>query len=139
MSDWPKLSKSEIYKWISDESFTPTHHLIIHPSRTGRTLQALYQGEMREFYRVKITLGRESIVAGSCSCPVGYGGRCQHAAALLFLWLEDPDRFIEVRSLSAALETHNEAQLIVRLHQLMARYPDLETLFEIPLPGTGGK
>ena len=137
MSDWPKLNKSEIYKWMSDDSFSLNHHLIINPSRTGYTLQALYQGEMREFYRIKIMLDKEKIVAASCSCPVGYGGGCQHAAALLFVWLEDPDRFIEVGSLQAALEKHNDAQLIVRLRQMMARYPDLETLFEIPLPGTG--
>ena len=137
MNDWPTLSKAEIYQWVSDESFGLDDKQIHHPSCTAHTLQGLHQGPMREFYRIKMTIGSSGIEGGHCSCPVGYGGRCAHAAALLFLWLEQPELFLKVEPLISALDRHNEAELKKRLHQMMVRYPDLETLFDLPLPGTG--
>lgn len=139
MNDWPTLSKAEIYKWVSDESTDFDYQQIHHPSRSANHVQGLYQGPMREFYRINMTLGPKGIEAGHCSCPVGYGGRCVHAAGLLFLSLEQPEWFIRVEPLERALSQHNEAELRRRLHQMMARYPDLEALFDLPLPGKGAE
>jgi len=139
MNNLPTLSKVEIYKWVSDESSGLNYQQIHHPSRSANHVQGLYQGPMREFYRIKMTLGPKGIEVGHCSCPVGYGGRCVHAAALLFLWLEQPELFIPVEPLESALSQHNEAELRRRLNQMMARYPDLETLFDLPLAGKGAE
>ncbi len=139
MNDWPTLSKVEIYKWVSDEPAIMNYEQIHHPSRTQNSLQGLYQGALREFYRIRMTIGAKGIEAGDCSCPVGYGGRCFHAGALLFLWLEQPELFIRVHTLESVLSQHNEAELRKRLAQMMARYPDLETLFDHPLAGKGGE
>ena len=58
MNDLPTLSKVEIYKWASAESADFDYQQIHHPSRTANHVQGLYQGPMREFYRIKMTLDR---------------------------------------------------------------------------------
>jgi hypothetical protein len=48
--------------------------------------------------------------------------------------LSDPDVFMEVENLDAALERRSKAKLIALLQRVMERYPALEMLLELPLP-----
>ena len=77
---------------------------------------------------MQVTLGQAGIVTGGCSCPVGFGGRCKHAAALLLTWLHRPDAFLEVEELEARLDRRSKPELVALLRRAINRYPDLEEL-----------
>ena len=129
MTDPPQLTEPDIRRWISERSFERgqgyfRHGHILDPRRQGDTLKARCLGSRPTPYYVEVTLGQEGIVAGACSCPVGGGGHCKHAAALLLTWLHQPDTFLEVEDLDTAL-----------IRRMVARFPDLETLLELPIVG----
>jgi uncharacterized Zn finger protein len=84
-------------------------------------------------YSVEITLGDTGIAMGDCSCPVGAGGYCKHAVALLLTWIDDPEAFLEVEETRALLERRSKAELIELVERMIARYPDLEALLELPI------
>jgi len=135
----PDLTESEIRAWSGEPSFSRGEQYfrqgaILDPRRAGLTLKAHCAGSRPEPYRVQVTLGSKGVVAGECSCPVGAGGHCKHAVALLLTWLDDPDAFVEVEDLETALERRSKAELIALIRRMMGRYPELETLLELPMP-----
>ncbi len=142
MSSLPHLTESEIRAWSSEPSFSRGQQYfrqgaILDPRRAGMTLKAHCAGSRPQPYRVQVTLGPKGIIAGDCSCPVGAGGHCKHAVALLLTWLDDPEAFIEVEDLETALERRSKAELIALIRRMMGCYPELETLLELPAPGEG--
>ena len=95
-----ELTESDINRWTGEASFGRgrryfQHGYILNPRRQGDTLKARCLGSRPQPYHVEVTLGLEGVVAGECSCPVGGGGRCKHAAALLLTWLHEPDTLLE--------------------------------------------
>jgi tetratricopeptide (TPR) repeat protein len=66
---------------------------------------------------------------------VGGGGHCKHAAALLLTWLHEPDLFVEVDDLITGLEQRSKSELVALILKMIRRYPELETLFELPIAG----
>lgn len=140
MSDLPRLTASKIQRWIGEPSYGrgQRYYLlgnILNPRRQGETLKALCSGSRSQPYRVEILLGPQGIVAGACSCPVGEGGRCKHAAALLLCWLHEPDTFQDLEDLDAGLERRSKAELVALILKMIQRYPDLEVLLELPMAG----
>jgi len=132
------LSESAIRRWVDEASFgrglSYYHGGHIHqPRRQGNTLRARCIGSEAQPYRVQVTLDREGIVSGECSCYVGASGRCKHVAALLLTWLHAPDQFREQATLEATLEERSKAELVDLIRRMLNRYPDLESLLEIPL------
>jgi uncharacterized Zn finger protein len=143
MSELPSLTESDVRRWVGEASFERGQGYfrrghILNPRRQGLTLKARCLGSLPRPYRVEVTLGPEGIAAGDCSCPVGAGGHCKHAAALLLAWLDDPAAFPEVEELEKALEQHSKAELIALIGKIVARYPDLEMWLEPPTPGDAG-
>jgi len=140
MSSLPQLSESAISAWTDSGSFGrgqryyETGH-IINPRRQGETLKALCLGSRPQPYRVEIVLGQEGIVSGDCSCPIGTGGHCKHAVALLLTWLHEPETFMTVEDLETALDRLSKAELIVLIRRMLDRYPDLEPLLDLPIVG----
>jgi uncharacterized Zn finger protein len=137
MTDLSRLSESTIQDWIGEPSFARGERYfqqgnILNPRRQGQTLKALCLGSQPQPYRVEILLDAQSIVAGECSCPVGGGGHCKHAAALLLTWLHEPEEFQETEDLDSALERRSKAELIALVRRMIQRYPDLELLLELP-------
>jgi len=142
MTDLPELTESDIRRWTGEPSFERGRGYfrrghILDPRRQGDVLKARCLGSRPQPYHVEVTLGTEGIVAGSCSCPVGGGGHCKHAAALLLTWLHRPDTFLEVEELETALNRRSKAELVALIRRMVARYPDLETLLELPVAGEG--
>jgi len=140
MTDVPRLTEAKIRHWIGEPSFGRGQRYfqqgnILNPRLQGRTLKARCLGSSPQPYRVEMHLGSEDIVAGECSCPVGAGGHCKHAAALLLTWLRDPDAFLELEDLDTFLERCSKAELIALLRKMIQRYPDLELLLELPTVG----
>jgi hypothetical protein len=143
MTCLPELTESDVRRWSGERSFgrglgyfRGGH--ILNPRRQGDTLKARCLGSRPQPYHVEVTLGPEGIVAGECSCPVGAGGHCKHAAALLLTWMHDPDAFLEVEELETALNRRSKAELVALIRRMVARYPDLETLLELPVVGETG-
>ena len=140
MTDLPQLTESDVRRWIGERSFGRGRGYfrggyILNPRRQGDTLKARCLGSRPQPYHVEVTLGQEGIVAGECSCPVGRGGHCKHAAALLLTWLHQPEAFLGIEELEAALNRRSKAELVVLIRRMVARYPDLETLLELPIVG----
>jgi len=71
------------------------------------------------------------------NCPVGAGGHCKHGVALLLTWIHQPDAFLAAEDLETNLERRSKAELVVLIRRMLDRYPDLETLLELPIVGEG--
>jgi hypothetical protein len=132
------LTEGAIRRWVGEASYGRglSYHTAGHirqPRRQGNTLRARCIGSEAQPYRVQVTLDREGIVSGECTCYVGAGGRCKHAAALLLTWMHQPDQFLEQATLEATLEERSKAELADLIRRMLNRYPDLESLLEIPL------
>ena len=143
MADLPQLTESDVRRWTGEASFGRGEGYfrsghILDPRLQGNTLKARCLGSRPGPYYVEVTLGREGIVSGDCSCPVGGGGHCKHAAALLLTWVHQPDAFLEVEELESALEGRSKAELVALVRRMIARYPDLESLLELPIVGEAG-
>jgi uncharacterized Zn finger protein len=140
MTDLPKLTESDVRRWAGEGSFERGRGYfrrghVLDPRRQGHTLKARCIGSRARPYHVEVTLGPEGIVVGDCSCPVGGGGHCKHAAALLLTWLHQPDAFLEVEDLEAALNRRSKAELVALVRRMVTRFPDLETMLELPVVG----
>jgi uncharacterized Zn finger protein len=143
MSDLPDLTESDVRRWTDEayfergQGYFRSGH-IFDPRLQGNTLKARCLGSGPTPYRVEMTLGREGIVSGDCSCPVGGGGYCKHAVALLLTWVHERDTFVEVEELEPMLERRSKAELVKLVRRMIARYPDLESLLELPIVGEAG-
>jgi uncharacterized Zn finger protein len=140
MADLPKLNESDVQRWISEPSFGRGHTYyrqghILNPRRQGEVIKGRCLGSQPRPYELSIRLGADGIASGMCSCPVGGGGRCKHAAALLLTWVHEPEAFAEVEALDAELERRSKAELIALVRRMVERYPDLEMLVELPTAG----
>ncbi|MDY7076215.1 MAG: SWIM zinc finger family protein, partial [Chloroflexota bacterium] len=137
-----RLTESDIRRWTDERSFGRGQGYsrggyVLNPRRQGDTIEARCQGSRPQPYHVEITLGPDGIASGTCSCPVGSGGHCKHAVALLLTWLHEPDSFTAVDDLETALDRRSKGELVVLIRRMLARYPDLETLLELPIVGEG--
>lgn len=101
----------------------------------GETVKGRCRGTGPAPYRVSATFDDISIAAAECSCPVGDGGHCKHVAALLLIYRNHPDAFVEVEELDAALERRGKGELVALIRRMIRRVPELEMLLEVPLPG----
>lgn len=105
--------------------------------RTGETLRARCRGSRAEAYAVEATLDGGWVRSAECSCPIGSEGGCKHVAALLLTWRDRPAEFREAQPLDSALAERDRAELIALIRQMIALQPELESLLDAPLPGTG--
>ena len=107
-------------------------------ARRGATLSGLSQGSSGGPYRVEAELlPRESPERGplagwSCTCP--RGGFCKHIVALIFAWINAPERFAPRREVGELLAERSREELLRLLEDILARHPDLIDLVEATLP-----
>jgi len=139
MAQLPRLTESDISRWTGGRSFERgqtyfRQGAIYNPIRRVSMLKAQCMGSQPEPYHVEIELGAEGIVTGRCSCPVGEGGRCKHAAALLLTWVSRPKDFLELEDLQTLLRKRDKEDLIRLVRRMIERHPDLESLLELPAP-----
>ncbi|HWQ11768.1 MAG TPA: SWIM zinc finger family protein [Roseiflexaceae bacterium] len=143
MTSPPRLTEADVRRWAGDASvqrgrpYVPD--ALFNLRRTGRTLKAGCEGSAPHPYRVEATLGARGVESARCTCPVGGDGRCKHVAALLLAWIADPLSFAEVEDTTAALERRSKEELVALVRLMLARYPDLELLLELPLPVGGAR
>ena len=136
----PRLSLTQVQDWVGPVAYRrgQWYHRqgrITHPRYLGHELRALCRGQAREPYRVQARLGPRGVLAASCTCPAGRDGRCKHVAALLLLWVADPEVFAPTLPVAQRLRTWSREALIALITAWVERYPDLEAwipLFEPP-------
>lgn len=141
--DLPALSVPEIRAWTGDRNYAKGQPYFRGGAlrslrRMGMTLRAGCQGTAPTPYEVEITLDAGGIAVGTCSCPVGYGGHCKHAAALLMAWLQDPEVFEEVVDVAAVLPTLDREQLARVVSQVYARFPQVKVWLDLELTRQAG-
>ncbi len=88
-----------------------------------------------EPYHVRVTLNEQGIVDASCTCQYEYGGDCKHVVALLLTYLNKPKRFERRALLDETLASRDKEALISLIRTMIDRYPDLESLVDLPVPG----
>lgn len=135
---FPPITAADVAAWVGEASLRRAQPYVgdslFDTRRSERTLKARCQGSAVQPYRVAVTFGERGIASDTCSCPVG--SHCKHVAAVLLAWIDDPDLFTEVESTDVALERRDKTELIVLIRLMLARSPELETLLELPIPGT---
>ena len=144
MKTIPRLTKSDIQNWTDDVYFQRGQKYyeqgaIYDQKRQGMTLKSKCFGSQAPFYRQEIVFDNKGIKSAECSCPVGDGGHCKHAIALLLTWLNDPDTFKEVEAVDATLEKRSKPELIAIIKQMLDQEPDLESLLDLPLSAEDSK
>jgi uncharacterized Zn finger protein len=100
--------------------------LVAQPGPGGLSLSGTAYGQ--DAYQVKGTVQAGQVVSAHCSCPVGGGGTCKHAAALLTRYAESPNDFQHVPPLSELLSPLTTGQLHRLIEQMLSASPDLLSL-----------
>ena len=70
----------------------------------GVVLTAHCEGSSAPSYRLRAELDAGGVRDASCTCPYDWGGDCKHLVALLLMYLHQPDKFAEQKSVSDLLQ-----------------------------------
>ena len=141
MSTIPTLTEQNIRTFVGEQNFQKGQQLvhdgaILNPQQQAMTLKAYWHGSLPEPYRVQVTFDDSRINSSLCFCPAGasvYANRgCEHAAALLLVWIEQPEAFIQTDDIDTILERQSKAQLMKIIKQLLQKQPEVE--WELTMP-----
>ena len=145
MNNLPNITEQDISTFVGEQNFLKgQQHVrdgaIVNPVQQGIALKAYCYGSLPEPYRVQVTFDDSGITATLCSCSAGtptYGTRgCEHAAALLLTWKEQPEAFTDMDDIDTILERQSKAQLITLVKQLLQKQPEVAWQLTMPpLPG----
>ena len=145
MSAIPPATEQNIRTFVGEQNFQKGQQLahdgaILNPEQQAMALKAYCYGSLPEPYRVQVTFDGPRINAYLCSCSAGasiYANRgCEHAAALLLAWIEQPEVFVQTDDIDIILERQSKAQLVKLVKHLLQKQPDVEwELTMPPLPG----
>jgi len=145
MSTVPTLTEQNICTFVGEQNFQKCRQnvrngAIVNPEQQAMTLKAYCYGSLPEPYRVQVTFGGTGITASLCSCSGGTpasGNRgCEHTAALLLAWNEQPEAFSQTDDIDTILERQSKAQLMTLIKQLLQKQPEVEWRLTMPpLPG----
>ncbi|GGR26796.1 SWIM zinc finger family protein [Deinococcus ruber] len=100
--------------------------LVAQPGPGGLSLSGTAYGQ--DAYQVRGTVQAGQVTGAHCSCPVGSGGTCKHAAALLTRSAELPGDFQQVPPLSELLGPLTTGQLHRLIEQMLSASPELLAL-----------
>lgn len=109
---------------------------ILEPVRQGNELRGYCEGSEYQPYRITVTLGVRGIESTYCTCPYDWGGICKHIAALLLMWVHEPETFTEIPPVDETLANRSKEELVALIKEMLKREPDLARLLELPVqPG----
>jgi len=136
----PTLTEAQVERFIGSHSFSSNRAFargsgLDNARRDGLSLKAEFEGSMPYPYRTEVLLGPDGVVSSDCNCSSHKYRPCKHVAAVLFTWLDQPKQFRSVESIHNTLAQLDRDGLIALIHKMLARAPQLEALFELPLPG----
>ena len=145
MSTIPTLTEQTIRTFVGEQNFQKGQQLardgaILNPEQQAMALKAYCYGSLPEPYRVQVTFDGSRINSYLCSCPAGtsvYANcGCEHAAALLLTWNEQPEAFTQTDDIDTILQRQSKAQLITLVKQLLQKQPEVAWQLTMPpLPG----
>jgi uncharacterized Zn finger protein len=145
MSTIPTITKQDIRPFVGEQNFLKGQQgvrdgAIVNPEQQAMALKAYCYGSLPEPLSVQVTFDGSGITASLCSCSTGTptdGNRgCEHAAALLLAWNEQPEAFTQMDDIDTILERQSKAQLITLVKQLLQKQPEVEWQLTMPpLPG----
>src|SRR6516164_8078541 len=113
MSIVPTLTEKNIRTFVGKQNFQKGQQLardgaILNPEQQAMALKAYCYGSLPEPCHVQVTFDGSRISSYLCSCPAGasvYANRgCEHAAALLLTWIEQPEAFVQTDDIDSILE-----------------------------------
>src|SRR5437588_5655467 len=120
MSTTPPITKHDNRTFVGEQNFLKGQQYmhdwaIVDPVQQGMSLKAYCYGSLPEPYRVQVTYDDSGITTALCSCSAGtavYMNRhCQHVAALLLMWKEQPEAFVQMDDIDTILGQQSKAQL----------------------------
>jgi hypothetical protein len=145
MNILPTITEQDILTFVGEQNFQKSQQAfrdgaIVNPEQQAMALKAYCYGSLPEPFRVQVTFDSTGVTAALCSCSIGtpsYGTRgCEHAAALLLAWNEQPEAFTQTDDIDTILELQSKAQLITLVKQLLQKQPEVEWQLTMPpLPG----
>ena len=144
MSSIPRIKISDVMNWTDDTYFKRgqayyASGAIYEQRHEGMKIKSKCSGSQAPFYRQEVIFNSKGIESAECSCPVGDGGHCKHAVALLLTWANDPDSFQEPEALDAILDKRSKPELIAIIKEMLEQEPDLESLMDLPIIGEESK
>src|SRR5260221_238998 len=86
-------------------------------------------------YHVQATLSDKGIIRTSCTCQYDYGGDCKHIVALLLTYQHKSELFEQRTPIADTLASRDKDDLIALIRKMIERYPDLQALVDLPVPG----
>src|SRR5260370_8002652 len=141
MSTIPMLVEQKIRSFVGEQNFLKglqgVHDgTIVNPEQQAMALKAYCYGSLPEPFRVQVTFDGSGITASTCSCLTGIptdGNRgCEHAAALLLAWIEQPEAFTQTDDIDTILERQSKAHLITLFKHFLYKHPQRNC--QLPLP-----
>lgn len=119
------LSEAQLSQAVDKKTFHRSQPYVgefTHRLRFGTTVAGKVLGNYGVY---AVSLGSEgSQLAPSCTCPADMEF-CKHAVALGLTYLEEPDSFHDLRSLSTELEQRPSNELSALIIQIATRYPQI--------------
>ncbi len=145
MNILPTITEKDILTFVGEQNFLKGQQAvrdgaIVNPEQQAMALKAYCYGSLPEPFRVQVTFAGSGFIASLCSCstatPSNETRGCEHAAALLLAWNEQPEAFSQTDDIDTILERQSKAQLITLVKQLLQKLPEVEwELTMPPLPG----
>jgi uncharacterized Zn finger protein len=119
------LSESQLAQAVEEKTFhraQPYVREFTHRLRSGPTIGGRVAGP-HNIYTAALTIAGEELKP-SCSCTID-DTFCKHVVALGLTYLEEPQTFYDLQTLTAALEQSPPQQLISLIVQMATRYPQV--------------
>jgi len=130
------IRESTIRNWVGDTSFSRgqkyyRQKALFNLQREDTILKGFCHGSSPVPYQLRLVVSGPQIKEGMCSCPVGGGGHCKHAAALLLSWLHEPETFPEVAPLADVLNQLDKPALLQLVQEILTLHPELEEMVRL--------
>jgi uncharacterized Zn finger protein len=119
------LSEAQLAQAVEEKTFhraQPYVREFTHRLRSGPTIGGRVAGP-HSIYTASLTIAGEEL-RPSCSCTID-DTFCKHAVALGLTYLEEPQTFYDLQTLTAALEQSPREQLISLIVQMATRHPQI--------------
>jgi hypothetical protein len=117
------LSEQQLAQAIDEKTFhraQPYVREFTHRLRSGHTITGHVAGP-HGVYTVSLSI-EGSILTPGCSCSSD-AGFCRHVIALGLTYIEEPQSFYDLRTLTAQLEQFSQSELVDLIIQIGTRYP----------------
>jgi uncharacterized Zn finger protein len=120
------LTERQLAQAVDEKTFhraQPYVREFTHRLRFGQTIAGRVIGPHDEIYAVSLAIDGDTFIP-SCSCRAD-GELCKHVIALGLTYIEEPQTFYDLRTLTAQLERYSPDQLIDLIVRMATRYPEV--------------